>query len=120
MTLKLLADESCDFAIVRSLRTANCDLKAVAEDMPGVSDVVVLQRAINDKRLLLTEDKDFGEWVFAHGSIIPGVIFFRYPSHFRKSMAGMAGELISKKGTDLLGKFTVVEPGRFRIRGMLK
>ncbi len=120
MTLKLLADESCDFAIVRSLRAANCDLKAVAEEMPGESDFVVLQRAINENRLLLTEDKDFGEWVFAHGSVIPGVIFFRYPSHFRKSMARMAFELISKRYTDLIGKFTVVEPGRFRIRGMLK
>jgi len=120
MTLKLLADESCDFAIVRSLRSANCDLKAVAEEMPGASDPEVLQNAIDENRLLLTEDKDFGEWVFAHGSVLSGVIFFRYPSRFRKSMARMAYELVSKKSSKLIGKFTVVEPGRFRVRDMLQ
>lgn len=120
MTLKLLADESCDFAIVRGLRAASHDLKAVAEEMSGASDLEVLQKAIDENRLLLTEDKDFGEWVFAHGSALAGVIFFRYPSRFRKSMTRMACELINQKGLDLIGSFTVVEPGRYRMRGMSK
>ena len=34
--LKFLADESCDFSIVKKLRSCGLDVKAVVEDMPGV------------------------------------------------------------------------------------
>ena len=61
--LKFLADESCDFAIVRGLRANGFDVSAVVEDMPGVQDSAVLKVAVNENRILLTEDKDFGEWV---------------------------------------------------------
>jgi predicted nuclease of predicted toxin-antitoxin system len=88
--------------------------------MSGANDFEVLQKAIHENRLLLTEDKNFGEWVFAHGSVLLGVIFLRYPSFFRQSMSRMACELVNKQGSELIGKFTVVEPGRFRMRRMSK
>lgn len=38
MTIKFLADESCDFAIVRFLRAANYDVLAIMEIASGESD----------------------------------------------------------------------------------
>ena len=72
-----LADESCDFAIVHALRTAGHDVKAVAEVALGAPDDVVLELASREKRVLLAEDKDFGQIVFAAGSSTVGVIFIR-------------------------------------------
>jgi len=118
--LKFLADESCDFSIVRSLRKANYDVNAIAEETPGISDLEVLKKARKEERILLTEDKDFGEWIYAHGSEISGVIFFRYPSSYRQHIAAMPHELIKLKKEELVGSFTVVEPGRFRVRKDLK
>jgi len=73
--LRFFADESCDFAIVRRLRSIGFDVRAVVEDMPGKPDPEILKTAVSENRILLTEDKDFGEWIFAHKSATAGSCF---------------------------------------------
>ena len=63
--MQFIADESCDFAVVRELRAAGHDVIAVAELDAGIEDDVVTARALGERRVLLTEDKDFGQIVFA-------------------------------------------------------
>lgn len=53
--MRFLADESCDFAVVRALREAGHDVVAVAELEPGTEDGAVIERAVGDRRVLLTE-----------------------------------------------------------------
>jgi predicted nuclease of predicted toxin-antitoxin system len=77
--MRLLADESCDFAVVRSLRAAGHDVKAVAEVSPRAQDSDVIRIAAGENRILLTEDKDFGRLVYA-GAPSAGVILIRYPA----------------------------------------
>jgi len=60
-----LADESCDFAVVRSLRSAGYDVVAIAEIAPRTQDPEVIDLAVQQRRVLLTEDKDFGQLVYA-------------------------------------------------------
>jgi predicted nuclease of predicted toxin-antitoxin system len=62
--MRLIADESCDFRLVRSLRSAGHDVIAVAETQAGIDDDDVIHRARSERRLLLTEDKDFGHSCF--------------------------------------------------------
>jgi len=114
------ADESCDFGIVRGLRSAGFDVNAVVEGMPGAKDHSVLKAAVNENRILLTEDKDFGEWVFAHKSATAGVVLIRYPSNMRLIMSELMVELANRYGNELFGKFTVLEPGKARIRSIAK
>lgn len=38
------------------------------------------------KRILLTEDKDFGQLVFAYSRKTRGVIFIRYPVELRQKI----------------------------------
>lgn len=118
--LRLLADESCDFAIVRGLRSAGFNVRAIVEDTPVVQDPIVLKLAADENRILLTEDKDFGEWVFAHKSVTSGVVLIRYHSSMRLTMMELILELVNRHGDELLGKFTVLEHGRARIRTILK
>jgi hypothetical protein len=42
--MRFLADESCDFAVVRALRAAGHDVTAVAQDDSGVDDDVRWKR----------------------------------------------------------------------------
>jgi len=77
--LIFLADESCDFAFVRVLRQVGYDVTAIAEFMPGASDLKVLESAFEDRRILITEDKDFGEWVFGHKRATVGTFWFVIP-----------------------------------------
>jgi predicted nuclease of predicted toxin-antitoxin system len=111
-----LADESCDFAIIRALRAEGFYVVSVAESYPALVDEKILEIAYREKRLLLTEDKDFGEWVFSHGKQMCGIVLFRYPARLRHSIANLTVELVKEHGLSLINNFTVIEPGRARIR----
>ena len=113
--MRFLADESCDFAVVRALRVAEHDVIAVADSSPSSADKFILGLAIREKRILLTEDKDFGQWVFAERRATGGVIFLRYPPAARRVMPSVVVQLVERFGKRLLGSFVVVQPGRVRI-----
>lgn len=73
--MRFLVDESCDFAVVRALRGASHDVVAVVEVARGAKDAAVLTLSRGEGRILLTEDKDFGQLVFADGGGAAGVVF---------------------------------------------
>jgi predicted nuclease of predicted toxin-antitoxin system len=114
--IKFLADESCDFLIVRKLRLAEYDVLSVAESFPAASDQQVLEHAVKERRILLTEDKDFGEWVFAHGEKVAGVILIRFPGNARNRLGDEFILLVEHQGKELKNFFSVLEPGRARLR----
>ncbi|OPY69944.1 MAG: hypothetical protein A4E57_00822 [Syntrophorhabdaceae bacterium PtaU1.Bin034] len=86
MSLRFLADESCDFGVVRSLRSAGFTVTAVSEVASGADDNAVIDLANHEKSILITEDKDFGQLVYASGHESVGVILLRYPFHSRKRL----------------------------------
>ncbi len=118
--LIFLADESCDFSVVRVLRQAGYSVNAITEISPSLPDEDVLELAVAENRLLLTEDKDFGEWVFAHQHAITGILLLRYPASTRSSMVAAVIDLIEGHAAEIEGSFTVLEPGRARIRKKIK
>ena len=111
-----MADESCDFSVIRALRSVGYSVDAIAEISPSLPDEAVLELAVAESRLLITEDKDFGEWVFAHRHAMTGVLLIRYPASLRSSMVAAVVDLIRGHAPELDGSFTVLEPGRARIR----
>src|SRR3972149_4347450 len=113
--MRFLADESCDFAVVRALRAAGHDIAAVADISPQADDETVMDLAVRDERLLITEDKDFGQLVYANARASGGVVFLRFPAKARAAMAKAVVELVRRRGDHLLGRFVVVQPGRIRI-----
>jgi len=116
--LIFLADESCDFAFVRVLRQVGYDVTAIVEFMSGASDLKVLELAFEERRILLTEDKDFGEWVFARKRATAGILLVRYPANMRSKMTQAMAELVSEHGRELRNGYAVLEPGRVRIRNI--
>src|SRR6516165_3389021 len=80
--MRWLADECVDAALVSQLRDAGQDILYVAEVASGATDAEVLRRARNDSRLLLTEDKDFGELLFRLKLAVSGLVLLRLrPEH---------------------------------------
>ncbi len=113
--MRFVADESCDFAVVRALRSAGHDIVAIAEISPRVGDDEVLMLARDGGRILLTEDKDFGELIYARALKSAGVILFRFPVAARVTMVAAALDVVTRVGNKLSSQFTVVQPGRVRI-----
>lgn len=113
--LRFLADESCDFAVVRALRQAGYDVLAVGESTQRSDDRQVLAQASRHKRILLTEDKDFGWLVFVSQAASAGVILIRFPGNARTFLGAVIVRLVQKQGEQLLGAFVVVQPDHVRI-----
>ena len=119
MTVKFLADESCDFAVVRALKAASFEVVTVSEMAPGSPDADVIKLALKFNCILLTEDRDFGELVFAHQQNHGGIILIRFPSAYRDLMTAVICKLVQDKGEDLAGCFIVVSPSKIRINKKL-
>ena len=114
--MRFLADEGCDYVVVEALRAQDHDVVDVAAVARGATDRTVIELARRDERILLTEDKDFGQLYFAGSEGETGVILIRFPSSARGALRQAIVDCVKERGDDLLGAFTVVEPGRFRIR----
>ena len=75
----------------------------------------VIALAVEERRTLLTEDKDFGRLVFAHGERAHGVMLLRYPSSTRNHIASVVVQLTEEQGDRLNECFVVIRPGRIRM-----
>jgi len=113
--MRFLADESCDFAVVRALREAGHDVAAVMELEPGAEDGTVIERAVSEQRLLLTEDKDFGQLVFASRRPSAGVVLLRFPANARGGLADEVRAFVEANQAALADSFSTLQPGRARI-----
>lgn len=63
--------------IVDELRDEGYNVLYIAEFAPSVDDETVLYEANQNRALLLTEDKDFGELVYRQGRVHMGVVLIR-------------------------------------------
>jgi len=113
--MRFLADESCDFAVVRALRTAGFDVLSISESTPRAEDSEVIGLALREERIVLTEDKDFGRLVYSHGQETLGVIFLRFPTSARRQISKDVVNLVKQQGEKLARSFITVQPGRIRI-----
>jgi predicted nuclease of predicted toxin-antitoxin system len=75
--MNLLADEGIDKPIVDVLRNNDFDVVYILETHPGADDEFILAMANTHKRILLTQDKDFGELVFRLKNVHYGVILIK-------------------------------------------
>lgn len=115
LPLRFLADESCDFAVVRALRAEGHDVLAVSEVTQRSDDRELIEQAHRESRILLTEDKDFGWLVYVSHADSAGVILIRFPGNARRMLGETIRRLIQEEGTRLASAFVVVQPGQFRI-----
>ena len=118
--MKLLADENIPASVVRILEEEGYDIRWIRIDSPGISDIEVMQNAHQEKRIILTYDKDFGE-LAVKDPIYPssGIILFRLSQKNPGLIAKYIGEVI-KSRQDWEGHFSVVESERIRMRPLLQ
>lgn len=74
----IIADENIDSSLILKLREFGYEVFSIKENLKGESDKNIIQLTKEKKGLLITEEKDFGEWVFAHDIKDCSVIFLRY------------------------------------------
>jgi len=114
--MRFLANENFPGSAVTELQMAGHDVVWVRTAAPGSKDEDVLAQAAREGRIVLTFDKDFGE--LAWQSSLPascGVILVRLAMPPASDVGSVLAARIGERA-DWAGHFTVLEPGRIRMR----
>lgn len=111
-----LADECFSGAIIQALREAGFDVMRSAESHPAAADRDVLDLAVREHRVLLTEDNDFGELTMRLGLPSVGIVRTDLKSLSKQAQCGRTVDALIKLGDEVLGAVVSIEPGRTRIR----
>lgn len=114
--MNFLADECCDAPLVEVLRAQGHDVLYAVESMEGAPDQAVLERAMAERRILVTEDKDFGELVFRLRRPAFGLVLLRFSPLEQALKIDRMKALIQTMPERLAGTFVVLEPDRSRFR----
>jgi predicted nuclease of predicted toxin-antitoxin system len=114
--MNLMADECVDRQVIARLRKEGHEVLYVAEMDPGISDEAILKRANQNNALLLTTDKDYGELIFRQNRISAGVLLIRLTGLSQIEKTRVVSSIIHDHSNELFQSFTVVSPGRVRIR----
>jgi predicted nuclease of predicted toxin-antitoxin system len=116
--MRWIVDENVPRSVIRNLRELGHDVISVRESLRSATDIVVLNRAIADQGILVTQDKDFGELVFHTGA--PGqygVVLFRLTGSDLKADNDRMVAVLSGRD-DWRGQFAVVTDRQIRLRAL--
>ena len=114
--MRLLVDECCDPRLVAALRGAGHDVRYMLEGDCGADDEAILALSQTESRILITEDKDFGELAIRYGKPVPGLILLRFTPDHRHHKARALLALLADHGDRLAGRCAVVEVSSVRLR----
>ncbi|MBI5621038.1 DUF5615 family PIN-like protein [Candidatus Gottesmanbacteria bacterium] len=114
--MKFLADENIALAVVEHLRTLGHDVVSITELSPGVSDANVLLKALEERRILVTSDTDFGELVYHVGQKHTGIILLRLYDQRNANKIRVLKKFLKQHTSDLPEAFVVVTEKSVRIR----
>ncbi|OGU13457.1 MAG: hypothetical protein A2X61_00525 [Ignavibacteria bacterium GWB2_35_12] len=114
----IIADENIDRNIINELRKLHPDILSIGESYPGISDEEIINLPITSNKIIVTEDKDFGEWVFAHQKKNISVVFLRYHHKDKSEIISILKSLFLKNLDELEGKFITITTKKVRIRNI--
>ena len=115
--MRFLLDQSTDARLIPFLRAHGHDATRIGSEYPaGLTDQTVLARAHTEQRILITDDRDFGELVFRLRQPHSGVIYLRLGDEADLATKTERIAYVLTHYADRLDQFLVVTAHRVRIR----
>jgi len=112
----ILADECCPRAVVNAMRDAGLDVRYAAETDARSTDTDLLSLANEERRIIVTEDFDFGDLLFRDRLSAPGAVILFLPNLGPIDRAIRLLEVLQSAEIGFEGKLTIVERRRVRQR----
>jgi predicted nuclease of predicted toxin-antitoxin system len=114
--MDFIVDECTGAAVAEDLRAAGHDVVVVAESMSQADDQTILNRAFDENRILITNDKDFGELVFRQGFLHHGVLLLRLQDDSSANRVRVVKTVLGQYGELLKMNFLVATETQIRVR----
>ena len=119
MKMKFLADMCISMRIVEWLRAQNHDVVHLRDEgLYNISDTEVFNKAVNEDRIILTFDLDFGEIIAFSKESLVSIILFRLRNTRSSFVLNRLDKVINESENIFTKKGTIVviEDTRYRIR----
>ena len=112
--MRFLVDECTGPAVASWLKDHKHEVFSVFDEARGIDDDDVIQKAVDEKRILITNDKDFGDKVYRDGRLHRGVILLRLEDERSDSKIRVLSHLLDTYSDRLPDSFLVVTEKQVR------
>lgn len=112
--MRFLVDECTGPSVARWLRDQGHEVFSVFNEARGMIDDDVLRKAYAENRILITNDKDFGEKVYRERRPHRGVVFLRLENERVVNKIETLRRLLESYSDQLTDRFVVVTETRLR------
>ncbi len=112
--MRFIVDESTGPAAALWLRAQGHDVFSVYDQARGLTDDQVIQKALAENRILITNDKDFGEMVYRERRPHKGVVLLRLEDERTAIKIETLQRLLETYTERLANNFVVVTETRVR------
>lgn len=116
--IKFLADVNIEKPIVDYLLTNGYDVKWVPDYNCQMTDEELLYLANTEKRILITNDKDFGELTFLQKRLSYGIILLRIKGQRVDEKVSLLEVLLKKHEDKLYKHFIIITRFKIKFRPM--
>jgi len=113
--IKFLADVNVEKAVVEYLLEKKYDTKWIPEYNCEMPDDELLHWANIENRVIITNDKDFGELIFLQKKISTGIILFRVREQRAENKVNLIKHLLENFSEKILNHFIVITGEKIRI-----
>ncbi|MFC1762288.1 DUF5615 family PIN-like protein [Planctomycetota bacterium] len=113
--MRFLVDECTGPAVAHWLCDQGHDVFSVYDTVRGIDDDQVIKIALEQDRIIITNDKDFGEKVYRDNKAHRGVILLRLTDERSVSKINVIANLLKSYAERLPGMFIVVSEKRIKL-----
>jgi predicted nuclease of predicted toxin-antitoxin system len=114
--MKFLANENIEKRIITFLRNAGHDVSYCAEIRPRLDDDAVLHIANREHRIIITNDKDFGELTYLQHKTKTGILLLRFQIEDTEYKIDTIKKVLKEYADKIPRHFIVVSEDKLRIR----
>ncbi len=116
--MKFLVDECTGILVSEKLKQMNFDSVSVIESMRGAEDEEIVKKAVEEGRVIITNDKDFVRLARFHK--LPGLILLRLKDESAKNKIRLISFIVSSYAEAILGNVIIVSEKKIRVRRIKK
>lgn len=113
--MRFIVDECTGNEVAKWLRSNNFEVFSVFAEERGADDEWIIEKALKENYVIITNDKDFGELVYRKGKGHRGVIFLRLKNESLENKINVIRKTLERLGSEVNDNFIVASEDFVRI-----